>query len=64
MRTSRRLDDPIRFYGLSWRGWLGVAAAGGLLYAFVQLSPLGAQATISLALIALVLPREPRKSAL
>ena len=25
MQTLRRLNDPERYYGLSWRGWLGVA---------------------------------------
>lgn len=56
MRTFRRLDDPTRYYGLSWRGWLGVGAAAGLLYAFVQFSPFDIRATVSFLLIACVLP--------
>ena len=56
MRTYRRLDDPTRYYGLSWRGWLAATAAGGLLYLFVRLSPFDTRATISVVLIAGVLP--------
>ena len=56
MRTYRRLDDPTRYYGLSWRGWLAATAAGGLLYLFVRLSPFDTRATISVVLIACVLP--------
>lgn len=56
MRTYRRLDEPTRYYGLSWRGWLAAAAAGGLLYLFIRLSPFDARMTISVTLIACVLP--------
>ena len=56
MRTYRRLDEPTRYYGLSWWGWLAPAAAGGLLYLFVRLSPFDTRATISVVLIACVLP--------
>ncbi len=56
MRTFRRLDDPTRYYGLSWRGWLAVAAGAGLLYGFVQLSPFDVRATASVLLIVCVLP--------
>ena len=56
MRTYRRLDDPTRYYGLSWHGWLAAASAGGLLYLFVRLSPFDTRATISVVLIACVLP--------
>lgn len=56
MRTFRRLDDPTRYYGLSWRGWLAAGAALGLIYAFARLSPLDARATVSLLLIACVVP--------
>jgi hypothetical protein len=56
MRTFRRLDDPTRYYGLSWRGWLAVGAGAGLLYAFVQLSPFDLRATVSVLLIVCVLP--------
>ena len=53
MRTFRRLNDPERYYGLSWRGWLGCAAGGGILYLAVRLSPLGVKPTISLTVIVL-----------
>lgn len=56
MRTFRRLDDPTRYYGLSWRGWLAVGAGAGLLYAFVWLSPFDVRATVSVLLIVCVLP--------
>jgi hypothetical protein len=36
METLRRLNDPERYYGLSWRSWLGVAIGGGLLYGAVS----------------------------
>ena len=53
MQTFRRLNDPERYYGLSWRGWLGLGVGGGLLYAAVRVSPLGVKPTISLTVIAL-----------
>jgi hypothetical protein len=56
METFRRLDDSVTYYGLSWRGWLAVAVAGGLLYGFVRASPFDTRATLSVALIACVLP--------
>ena len=30
--TLRRLNDRERYYGLSWPGWVALAAAGGILY--------------------------------
>lgn len=53
MQTFRRLNDPERYYGLSWRGWLGCAAGGAILYVAVRLSPLGVKPTISVTVIAL-----------
>ena len=53
MQTFRRLNDPERYYGLSWRGWVGCGIGGGILYAGVRLSPFGARPTISITLIAL-----------
>jgi hypothetical protein len=51
MQTYRRLNDPERYYGMSWRGWLGCALGGGLLYLAVRVSPLGVKPTISLTLL-------------
>jgi hypothetical protein len=53
MQTFRRLNDPERYYGLSWRGWLGCATGGGILYLAVRISPLGVKPTISLTVITL-----------
>ncbi|MHB8657714.1 MAG: hypothetical protein ACYC91_07120 [Solirubrobacteraceae bacterium] len=53
MQTLRRLNDPERYYGLSWRGWLGVALAGGALYGAVRISPLGVRPTITVAVLVL-----------
>ena len=53
MRTFRRLNDPERYYGLSWRGWLAAGAGGGVLYVAVRVSPLGLRATITIVVLAL-----------
>jgi hypothetical protein len=53
MQTLRRLNDPERYYGLSWRGWVGIALGGGLLYAAVRVSPFGVRPTITITVIAL-----------
>jgi hypothetical protein len=53
MQTFRRLNDPERYYGLSWRGWLAAAGGGGLLYAAVRLSPLATKPTISITVVVL-----------
>jgi hypothetical protein len=53
VHTFRRLNDPERYYGLSWRGWLACAFGGGFLYAAVRFSPLDVKPTISLTVIAL-----------
>jgi len=55
MRTFRRLNDPERYYGLTLRGWVGLAAGVGVLYAAVRLSPLQAKPTISITLVLLTL---------
>ena len=52
MQTLRRLNDPERYYGLSWRGWLGVAIGGGALYGAVRVSPFGARTTVTLVVLA------------
>src|SRR5450755_4181368 len=53
MQTLRRLNDPERYYGLSWRGWLAVAVGGGALYGAVRISPLGMRPTITIVVLAL-----------
>ena len=53
MHTFRRLNDPERYYGLSWRGWLAAGAGGGLLYLAVRVSPFGLRATITIVVLAL-----------
>lgn len=53
METLRRLNDPERYYGLSWRGWLGVALGGGVVYGAVRVSPLGIRPTVTLVVLAL-----------
>jgi hypothetical protein len=53
METLRRLNDPERYYGLSWRGWLGVAIGGGLLYGAVRISPLGVRPTVTVVVLVL-----------
>ena len=53
MHTFRRLNDPERYYGLSWRGWLAAGAGGGLLYLAVRVSPLGLRATITIVVLVL-----------
>jgi hypothetical protein len=53
MQTLRRLNDPERYYGLSWREWAGLALAGGVLYGAVRVSPLGLRPTITIAVLVL-----------
>jgi hypothetical protein len=53
VHTFRRLNDPERYYGLSWRGWLAAGAGGGLLYLAVRVSPFGLRATITIVVLVL-----------
>jgi hypothetical protein len=55
MQTFRRLNDPERYYGLSWRGWLFVALGGALVYLAVRFSPIGIRPTITITVLALAL---------
>jgi hypothetical protein len=55
VRTFRRLNDPERYYGLSWRGWLAAGAAAGVLYLAVRVSPLGIRPTITITVLVLAL---------
>ena len=49
--TLRRLNDRERYYGLTWPGWVALAAAGGMLYGAVRVSPLGLRATVSIVVL-------------
>ena len=51
--TLRRLNDRERYYGLTWPGWVALAAAGGILYCAVRVSPFGLRATVTV--VALVM---------
>lgn len=53
MHTFRRLNDPERYYGLSWRGWLACGAGGGVLYLAVRVSPFGLRPTITIVVLVL-----------
>jgi hypothetical protein len=53
VHTFRRLNDPERYYGLSWRGWLAAGAGGGLLYLAVRVSPFGLRPTITIVVLVL-----------
>ena len=55
MQTFRRLNDPERYYGLSWRGWLAALAGGGLLYLAVRFSPFGFRPTVTFTVLVLTL---------
>jgi hypothetical protein len=53
VHTFRRLNDPERYYGLSWRGWVAVCCAGGVLYAAVRVSPLATKPTVTITVLLL-----------
>lgn len=53
MQTLRRLNDPERYYGLSWRGWLSCSAGGAIVYGAVRVSPLGLRATVTVMVLVL-----------
>jgi hypothetical protein len=55
MQTFRRLNDAERYYGLTLRGWLGLAIGVAVLYLAVRFSPLAAKPTISVTLVLLTL---------
>ena len=46
--TLRRLNDRERYWGLTWPEWIAAAAAGGLLYGAVRLSPFGFKPTVTI----------------
>lgn len=51
--TLRRLNDRERYYGLTWPGWVALAAAGGILYGAVRVSPFGLRATVTTVVLVL-----------
>jgi hypothetical protein len=53
--TLRRLNDRERYYGLTWPGWLALAAAGGVLYAAIRISPFGIRPTVTVVVLLLAL---------
>ena len=53
--TLRRLNDRERYWGLTWPGWAVAAAAGGVLYAAVKLSPFAVKPTVTIAALIVAL---------
>ena len=51
--TLRRLNDRERYYGLTWPGWVALAAAGSALYGAVRVSPFGLRATVTIVVLGL-----------
>src|ERR1700757_4092656 len=45
--TLRRLNDRERYHGLTWPGWIALAAAGGIPYGAVRVSPFGLRVTVT-----------------
>ena len=53
--TLRRLNDRERYYGLTWLGWVALAAAGGILYGAIRVSPFGLRTTVTVVVLLLAL---------
>ena len=51
--TLRRLNDRERYWGLTWPGWGAAAAAGGVLYGAVKLSPFAVKPTVTIVVLLL-----------
>jgi hypothetical protein len=51
--TLRRLNDRERYWGLTWPGWCAAAAAGGVLYGAVKLSPFAVKPTVTIVVLLL-----------
>jgi hypothetical protein len=51
--TLRRLNDHERYWGLTWPGWCTAAAAAGVLYAAVKLSPFSVKPTVTIVMLLL-----------
>ena len=53
--TLRRLNDRERYWGLTWPAWVAAAAAGGVLYGAVKLSPFGFKPTVTIVALLIAL---------
>ena len=53
--TLRRLNDRERYWGLTWPAWIAAAAAGGVLYGAVKLSPFGFKPTVTIVALLIAL---------
>jgi hypothetical protein len=51
--TLRRLGESERWLWFTWRGWLAVLVAIGILYGAVRVSPLGFRPTVTITLLTL-----------
>ena len=51
--TLRRLNDRERYWGLTWPGWGAAAAAAGMLYGAVKLSPFAVKPTVTIVVLLL-----------
>ncbi len=49
--TLRRLSQSERWLWFTWRGWLAVLLAVGIVYCAVKVSPLGFRATVTITLL-------------
>jgi len=50
MQTYRRLNDGVRYYGLTIRGLIYVGLAAALIYLVVRISPLSFRPTLTITL--------------
>jgi hypothetical protein len=53
--TLRRLNERERYWGLTWPAWVAAAAAGGVLYGAVKLSPFGFKPTVTIVAVLIAL---------
>jgi hypothetical protein len=49
------LNDRERYWGLTWPGWIAAAAAGGVLYGAVKVSPFGFKPTVTIVALLIAL---------
>ena len=53
--TLRRLNDRERYWAMTWPQWIAAAAAGGVLYGAVKLSPFGFKPTVTIVALLIAL---------